>query len=53
MYDKPLNESFKRKLEALKCYASLVINVAIRTTSEERLLTRTWFRVPEQPLMVS
>ena len=32
-YDKPVNESFNRKLEAVQCNASLVVTGAIRGTS--------------------
>ena len=37
IYDKPDNESFKRRLEAVKYNASLVITVTMRRTFRERL----------------
>ena len=38
LYDKSVNEPFKRKLDAVQYNASLVITGAIRGTSWERLI---------------
>ena len=44
IYDKPFNDSFKRKIEMIHYKAALVITGAIKETSRDRL-PRAWFRI--------